>query len=72
MSLNDNSSDDVKPWDLLNPNSPRSPEELANTRLEICKSCEWFRPKSQTCKKCGCFMRLKTTLEHAKCPIGKW
>jgi hypothetical protein len=63
---------DVKPWDLLNPNSPRSPEELAKYRLEICSGCELFRPKSQTCKKCGCFMKLKTSLEHAKCPIGKW
>jgi hypothetical protein len=65
-------SGDVKPWDLLNPNSPRSPEELAQYRLEICKQCEFFRQKSQTCKKCGCFMKLKTTLEHAKCPIKKW
>ncbi len=64
--------DDVKPWDLLNPNEPRSAEELSASRLEICKSCEWFRQNSQTCKKCGCFMKLKTTLERARCPIGKW
>jgi hypothetical protein len=62
--------DDVKPWDLIN--GDRSPEELAASRLEICKGCEWFRQKTQTCKKCGCFMKLKTTLEKAKCPIGKW
>jgi len=64
--------DDAKPWDLLNPNEPRSNEELASHRLGICKSCEFFRPASKTCKKCGCFMKLKTTLEKAKCPIGKW
>ena len=63
---------EVKPWDLLNPNKPRSSEELGQYRLEICQSCDLFRPKSQTCKKCGCFMKLKTTLENAKCPIGKW
>lgn len=62
--------DDVKPWDLLNPNEPRSEE--SNYRLEICKACEYFRQKTQTCKKCGCFMKLKTTLERSKCPIGKW
>jgi len=62
---------DVKPWDLIN-GSPRSQEELAIYRLEICKQCEFFRQKSQTCKKCGCFMKLKTSLEHARCPIGKW
>ena len=65
-------SDDVKPWDLLNPGEKRSPEELSAYRLEICKACPAFRPRTQTCKKCGCFMKLKTTLERAKCPIGKW
>jgi len=65
-------SDDVKPWDLLNPNQKRSPEELQQYRLEICRSCEFFRPRTETCKKCGCFMKLKTKLEAAKCPIGKW
>lgn len=62
----------VGPWDLLNPNAPRSPEALAAARLEICQSCDWFRQKSQTCRKCGCFMKLKTQLEEAKCPLGKW
>jgi hypothetical protein len=65
-------TDDVRPWDLLNPNQPRSPEELQQYRLEICKGCEFFRPRTETCKKCGCFMKLKTKLEHAKCPMRKW
>ena len=64
-------SDDVRPWDLVN-GSPRSPEELSEYRLEICRSCEFFRKRTQTCSQCGCFMKLKTTLEHAKCPIEKW
>ena len=64
-------SDDVKPWDLIN-GSPRSPEEIAESRLEICRSCEFYRKKTNQCKKCGCFMKLKTQLEHARCPIGKW
>jgi hypothetical protein len=62
---------DVKPWDLIN-GSPKSPDELAAYRLKICQTCEFFRPKTQTCKKCGCFMKLKTTLEKAKCPMDKW
>jgi ribosomal protein L32 len=65
-------SDDVKPWDMLNPNQPRSGEELAAYRLEICKTCEFFRQKAKTCMKCGCFMKMKTTLKNAHCPIGKW
>jgi hypothetical protein len=61
-----------KPWDLLNPNEPRSQDELVKCRLEICRACEYFRPKTETCRKCGCFMKLKTTLANAKCPVGKW
>lgn len=62
----------VKPWDLLNPNEPRSQEEVSAARLEICRSCEFFRPRTEQCKKCGCFMKLKTLLDRARCPIGKW
>ena len=63
---------EVKPWDLLNPNQPRSTEELHETRLAICKTCEHFKPKSERCALCGCFMKLKTKLENASCPVGKW
>ena len=65
-------SDDVKPWDLINPKQPRSNDEIVKSRLEICKTCDYFRPKTETCRKCGCFMKLKTKLENAKCPVGKW
>ena len=63
---------DVKPWDLLNPNQPRSAEELHEARLAICRGCEFFKPKTERCGKCGYFMKLKTKLENAKCPVGKW
>jgi hypothetical protein len=69
--VSSNNQDEVKPWDLIN-GSPRSPEELAQYRLEICKGCEHFSKLSLRCKKCGCFMKLKTQLEKAYCPIGKW
>jgi hypothetical protein len=45
---------------------------LAQYRFDICKQCPEFRPASHTCRKCGCFMKLKTTLANAKCPLGKW
>jgi hypothetical protein len=64
-------SDDVKPWDLIN-GSPRTPEEIAEHRLTICVNCEFYRARTNQCKKCGCFMKLKTKLESARCPIGKW
>jgi hypothetical protein len=72
MSNNQNDREDVKPWDLLNPNKERSSEELAEKRLNICYSCAAFKPLTQRCSKCGCFMKLKTQLEKAYCPLGKW
>jgi hypothetical protein len=24
------------------------------------------------CKKCSCFMKLKTRVARMKCPVGKW
>jgi len=65
-------TDSVKPWDLLNPNKPRSLDEVAADRYSICKGCPQFIKLSKQCKKCGCFMHLKTKLEEATCPIGKW
>lgn len=58
-------------WNLID-GSPRTPDELATYRLNICKQCPWFRENSQTCKKCGCFMTLKTQLAKAYCPMGFW
>lgn len=63
--------DDVTPFDLIN-GSPRVERDIKDIRMDICKTCDWFRPKTQTCKKCGCFMAAKSMLANAKCPIGKW
>lgn len=41
-------------------------------RIEICNSCEHLFKPTNTCKKCGCFMDVKTWLAPASCPIGKW
>lgn len=62
----------TNPLDMLNPNEPRSNEEIVEQRLAICRSCEFFRPRVEQCKKCGCFMKLKTKLERSHCPIHKW
>jgi uncharacterized paraquat-inducible protein A len=63
-------SDDVSFLDLFDPSQPRSSKEQIQARLEICKTCEFFTGKR--CKRCGCFMALKTTLHEASCPVGKW
>ena len=62
----------VRPWDLFNSKQPRAIEELAAERLNTCFECEFLIKLTSQCKKCGCLMPLKTKLEHATCPIGKW
>ncbi len=61
---------DVEFLDLFDPRQPRSDAELAEERMAICKTCEFFTGKR--CTKCGCFMALKTTLRQATCPVHKW
>jgi hypothetical protein len=63
---------EVRPWDLLNPENHETNQDEIQRRLEICYTCPAFRKSTQQCKKCGCFMKLKTRLKEAHCPIGKW
>lgn len=46
--------------------------EIQKTRFDICKSCEHLYTPTNTCKKCGCFMGVKTWIEDVKCPVNKW
>lgn len=43
-------------------------------RLAICRQCPFLFKPTMTCKKCGCFMRIKTLLPEGavSCPEGKW
>ena len=47
-------------------------EDIVNKRLDICKGCEFLFKPTNTCKKCGCFMKVKTKIATSSCPIGKW
>lgn len=47
----------------------------ANTgfqRFSECQTCEFFVQETSRCQQCGCFMKTKTQLASASCPIGKW
>lgn len=65
-------SEDVSFTDWLKPSTPRASDEVIESRLNLCQACEHFKQNGSRCKLCGCFMKLKTELEKAKCPIGKW
>jgi hypothetical protein len=71
-SKQNNEQRQVRPWDLVNPNTEWASEEKAAERYSLCKSCPELIKLTTQCKKCGCFMKAKTKLEKAFCPIGKW
>jgi hypothetical protein len=62
----------TRPWDLLNPNEPRSLDEAARSRLDVCEECPELIGLTKQCKQCGCLMPLKVKLKNAECPLGKW
>lgn len=62
----------VTPIDLLNPKTKKIAESLSDSRLSICQECPELIKLTTQCKKCGCFMAVKTKYEAAKCPLGKW
>lgn len=63
---------ETRPWDVLNPNVERSSEEEAERRMSICVECPSLLKLTNQCKECGCVMSLKTKIEKATCPLGKW
>jgi hypothetical protein len=62
----------VTPLDLLNPQTKYAEGTINIDRMEICNACPELIKLTNQCKKCGCIMSIKTKLEAAKCPIGKW
>ena len=45
--------------------------DTAFQRFSTCQSCEFLKDDSR-CEKCDCFMKTKTQLASASCPINKW
>jgi hypothetical protein len=62
----------AKPWDIFNKKIGRVSNEVAETRYKICINCPKIVPVTRQCLECGCFMKIKTTLPNAECPLGKW
>ena len=63
---------DTRPWDVVNPETEWAEEIVSQERYSICNSCPELVKLTKQCKKCGCFMSVKTRLKNASCPIGKW
>lgn len=54
------------------PDNVKAPDEVIAARWEICSTCEYLYTPTNTCKVCGCFMKIKTGLANQKCPKNKW
>lgn len=63
---------DVSFLDAFNSKNYIQDLTISDARYQICKSCPEMIKTTKQCKKCGCFMAIKTRLEGATCPIGKW
>ena len=46
-------------------------EQTAEARFAICKACPELLNEKQ-CNLCGCFMKTKTKIAGASCPLAKW
>ena len=62
----------ARPWDILDPNMQKVTNKVREERIDACNNCEFLIKFTKQCKKCGCFMKVKTTIPWASCPIGKW
>ena len=60
------------PLDALNPLTKKAEDEKSDERYSICLSCPELINLTKQCKKCGCFMAVKTKIESSMCPLGKW
>jgi hypothetical protein len=48
------------------------PADVGVSRFSTCEICEHLDSKDFRCTQCGCFMKTKTQLASASCPVGKW
>ena len=62
----------ARPWDLFNRNIGRVEKKIKEERFSICQQFPRFIKLTGQCRECGCVMKLKTSLPHSTCPIGKW
>lgn len=62
----------VRPWDLFNKKMGRVDNKTYQERVQICQTCPELIKSTFQCKKCGCFMKQKSKLADASCPLKKW
>lgn len=41
-------------------------------RIAICQRCDYYINEKDRCAECGCWVKVKATLEGWNCRVGKW
>lgn len=52
-------------------NATKTPAKESARRMAICNACPELIALDR-CRRCGCFMRIKTQIPGAQCPLQKW
>ena len=47
-------------------------DEVKESRLTICRTCEYYDETQVRCKHCGCMLEHKAKFALDSCPIDKW
>ena len=50
-------------------------EDIAYTRMEVCKQCVYLTGTNivnYKCKLCKCYLNYKTKFSASECPAGHW
>ena len=74
MTENEYYTQELETFKKYNPNAIFINSELRDHRLNTCLSCDQYAKQSiaQYCKKCLCYMPVKTWINNTVCPEKKW
>lgn len=50
----------------------KTPDNIKEIRLEICRGCNRYNKDLESCEECGCFVSIKTGWASEECPLKKW
>ena len=48
------------------------PDEIYEERMAICKECIYYFKPTGNCKRCLCFMKIKSRISSQSCPQKYW
>lgn len=68
--LQDASMEEVVHFYQRLPQSQRVTEAEYETRLNICRSCDFLQ--NGTCMQCGCYVEVRGAQKKGTCPLRRW